>query len=202
MDGPTASQAGRARRDLEALEASGRGRIVPAHDEPAHRGRCAVCKLGPARVGELERAYVGFVTVPELARLYDLDERTIKRHAAFYSLGLFRAVSIRTGHARMIAAGLEKRDDITPDHAQRSLIELGNLSPPAGAGRADLADPAEPMSWERELRLTVRGRAGADTRPTVGAGSDGKGQAGVIDQAAPTDQADTAVPVRADWPEP
>ncbi len=197
MGTPTLAQRGHARRELEALERSGRGRIVPANDAQ-HRAPCRVCQLGPDQLAELERAYIAWTTVPELAQLYDVPETSIRRHAAFYSLSLFRSASIREGYARLIAAGLEKRDDITPDHALRALIRLDEMTEPAPAqhaGRGDPAGQAEPMTWEREVRMLTRGSIRPDTEaessPAAGLRSE--------DQTAP---AQLTIDAESGWPEP
>ena len=201
------TQRGHARRELEALKRSGRGRIVLAN-AAQHRTPCRVCQLGPDQLAELERAYIAWTTVPELAQMYGVSENSIRRHAAFYSLSLFRSASIRSGYARLIAAGLEKRDDITPDHALRSLVELGKLAGYTDAGQVDPGGGSDAMSWECELRMLTRGSIRPDTEaessPAAGLRSE--------DQTAPAQltidaEADPAEPFRAvdggsGWPEP
>ena len=168
---PTPARLERAQRELEELERSGRARIVPANDAQ-HRAPCRVCQLGPDQLAELERAYIAWTTVPELAQMYGVSESSIRRHAAFYSLSLFRSASIRSGYARLIAAGLEKRDDITPDHALRSLVELGKLAGHTDAGQVDPGGESDAMSWECELRMLTRGsirpNTEAESSPAAG----------------------------------
>ena len=193
---PTPARLERAQRELEELERSGRSRIVPA-DENRHRTPCRVCQLSPDQLAELERAYIAWTTVPELAQIYGVSESSIRRHAAFYSLSLFRSASIRSGYARLIAAGLEKRDDITPDHALRSLVELGKLAGNTNAGQVDPGGESGAMSWECELRMATRGSIRPDTeaKPSPAAGLRSE------DQTAPA-QLTIDAEAESGWPEP
>ena len=200
MPEPTQAQLGHAARDLDALLASGRGRIVPAN-ETGHTGRCDVCALDVADLVALERGFVGWTSVSELAQLYNVSAAAVQRHAFFYSLHLFRAASVSTGYARMIAAGLAKLDDITPELALRALVKLDERTAPAGGPGAGPADPAGQVaqSWEAEVRTTTtrRTRSSSEARPP---------EAVVINQPEPGELVGPPVPAGSGsegaWPEP
>ncbi len=190
-----------ARADSDALLSTGRSYLTVI-DEATHRKYCAVCKLSHPE--QVDRAYIAWATVDELAELHQVTPEAIKLHAAYYSLALFRAANIRAGYAEYIAAGLEKRDDITPELGLRALVKLDELTSPTPTQPSDPAgqvNPAEPGCWERVVRLTVRERAGADTRPTVGAGSDGKDH-NELTYHGKAITLDPEQPARAAWPEP
>lgn len=181
-------------------------RVVPSN-VGWHTGHCKACALAPVDLAELERLFVSFTPTTELARLFDIPYRSVIRHCAFFSLTAIRAQLAREGSARMVELGLDvERDDVTPDHALIALSQLHRADASERAAQAPPANgegiPAGPVSWERQVRLTIRGKAGDDSRQLGGAGGDSKGEPDELTYHGKTIEMDADQPARAAWPEP
>ncbi len=168
-----------------------------------HRANCKLCKLDPADLAALERAYVGFVTLPELAELFGVPRPSIVRHCALFSLDLVRANHPAVGAARVVELGLDvEREDVTVHHALTALSQLHKVHEVSQPPPAEPGQPGDVLSWERELRLTIRGKTRDDTRPTLGAGDAGEGEADELTYHGKPIVFDADQPVHTDWPDP
>jgi hypothetical protein len=120
-----------------------------------HRSRCRTCKS--ADLAEIERGYLSWEPVRRLAAVFEVDEKSIRRHVAWFGLDLTRNANWERALGRIVEAGVEKalEGEATLDHAIRAaklLAHLSPASPQAAAGR-------EP-TWEESIRLAEVYRRG------------------------------------------